>query len=194
MPKRQPEHMAAQRARILRATLRSIGEHGIERTSIAEIRRAAGLSAGALYTHFANKEAIVAAALRYASVKEAVLPSTWPDFAAAIASMADEDGFDIATVARLQLQVFASGIRPGHLHDLLRPIIQAALDVIAGHLAAMERGGEIRLRMSPVQTALAMGAVKDGLMWTGLALDRPLDEVEADIVVALTCLVDPGRA
>ncbi|WP_380872090.1 hypothetical protein ACFB49_30360 [Sphingomonas sp. DBB INV C78] len=189
MPKRPAEHMEAQRERILRATLSCISELGIERTSIAEIRKEAGLSAGALYTHFANKEALVAEALRFASVKEAYLPDHWPDFTTAVASTADDNGFDAATVARMQLQVFASGIRPGPLHDLLKPIIDGALDLIVRHLATMERNGCVRLRMSPLRTALAIGAIRDGMMWSGLALDRPLDQIEADIAATISCFV-----
>lgn len=192
MPKRPPEHMEAQRERILRATLRCISDLGIERTSITEIRKEAGLSAGALYTHYANKDAIIAAALRYGSVKEAYLPETWPEFAAAVASMADEDGFDAATVARMQLQIFATGIRPGPQHDLLKPIIASALDLVVGHLTMMERDGRVRLRMAPFTTALAIGAIKDGIVWSGLALDRPLPDIEADIVAALDCLIHPA--
>ncbi|WP_116090254.1 TetR/AcrR family transcriptional regulator [Sphingomonas crusticola] len=191
MPKRPPEHMEAQRERILRAALRCISDLGIERASIAEIRKQAGLSAGALYTHFANKDAIVAAALRFASVKEAYLPETWPEFAAAVASMAGDDGFDAATVARMQLQVYAAGIRPGAQHDLLRPIIAGALDLVVSHLSAMEREGRVRLRMSPLKTALAIGAIRDGIVWSGLALDRAFDEIEADIVAAISCLTEP---
>ena len=193
MPKRAPEHMEAQRERILRAALRCISDLGIERASIAEIRKEAGLSAGALYTHFENKDAIIVAALSFASVKEAYLPDSWPGFATAIASMADEDGFDAATVARMQLQVYASSIRPGAPHDLLKPIIGDALDLVVGHLAAMERGGRVRLRMDPLRTALAIGAIKDGLVWSGLALDRPLHEIEADIVASLSCLIQPDH-
>lgn len=191
MPKRPPEHMEAQRERILRAALRCISDLGIERTSIAEIRKEAGLSAGALYTHFANKDAIVAAALSFASVKEAYLPETWPEFAAAVASMADGDGFDAAMIARVQLQVYATSIRPGPQHDLLKPLIDGALDLVVGHLQAMERAGHVRLRMDAVKTALAIGAIKDGMVWSGLALDRPVAEIEADIVAALACLIHP---
>lgn len=190
MPKRPAEHMALQRSRILRAALRCISNLGIEGTSIAEIRKEAELSAGALYIHFANKDEIIAEALRSASVREAYLPDTWPKFVAAVASMADEDGFTMASVARSQLQVFAIAIRAGPMRDLLAPLIADALDFVVQHLAKMQDAGKVRLRMSPLRTALAIGAIKDGLVWTGLALDRPSAEVEADIIAAASCLVE----
>lgn len=183
--------MDAQRERILRATLRCISELGIEQTSIAAIRREARLSAGALYTHFASKEAIIAAALRFGMMGDTHFPDEWVDLTAAIAGTEDQGEFDIAMIARTQLQVFASGIRPGPLHDLLKPLIEQSLAILVRHLADMARDGRVTLRMSPMRTALAIAAIRDGLLWTGLALERPFAEIEADIVAALDCLVSP---
>ncbi len=191
MPKRSSEHMAAQREAILRATLHCISEYGIEGASIAAIRRQAGLSAGALYVHFENKEAIIAAALSFASVTEWRLPDTWPEFVRAIANIADDENFDINLVARTQLQVLATAIRPGPQHELLKPIIQSSLNFIVRHLTIMEESGQIKLRMAPLQTAFALGAVRDGILWMGLALDRSSQEIEADMVAAFYCFIEP---
>jgi AcrR family transcriptional regulator len=183
--------MEAQRARILHAALRCISELGIEHTSITEIRKEAGLSAGALYRHFASKEDIVVEALRAASVNESYLPDSWPDFIAAIASMAEEHELGTAAIARSQLQVYAMAIRPGPLRALLQPLIADALDLVVAHLAQMEQAGRVRLRMTPLRTALAIGAIKDGIVWSGLALDRSFAEIEADIIAAVSCLAAP---
>ena len=189
LPRRGAEHMAAQRSRILRATLRCISDLGIERASVAEIRREAGLSAGALYLHFANKDEIIVEALRSASVRGTHLPKTWPEFIAAVASMADENGFDMASTARSQIQVFALAIRPGPMRELLAPLVADALDFVVRHLTDMQAAGHMRLRMSPLRTALAISALKDGLIWSGLALNRRFDEIEADIVATAQFLV-----
>ena len=189
MPKRLPAHMDAQRERILRATLACISELGIERTSIAAIGRAARLSTGALYTHFPNKEAMVAEALRFATVEDAPMPESWTALRDGVSSTSDDGLFDTALVARAQLQIFASCIRAGPLHDLLKPMIARSLDQIVDHLATMERDGRLRLRMTPHRTALALGALRDGYFWMGLALDRPMAEVEADLKAAIDCLV-----
>lgn len=191
MPKRSSEHMAAQRETILRATLHCISEFGIEGASIAAIRRQAGLSAGALYVHFENKDAIIAEALSFASVMEWRLPHTWPEFVRAITGMAEDENFDINLVARTQLQVFATAIRPGPQHELLKPIIQNSLDFVVRHLTNMEESGEIKLRMAPLQTALAIGAARDGILWMGLALDRSSKEIESDTVAAFSCFIEP---
>lgn len=191
MPRRLPAHMDAQRDRILHAALRCISDLGIEHTSIAEIRREAGLSAGALYRHFGSKEEIVVEALRAASIKETTLPETWPRLLAAIASMTGEQVHGRLTIARGQLQIYAIAIRPGPLRELLKPLIADALDIVVGHLAKMEQAGRVKLRMTPLRSALAIAAIKDGIVLSGLALDRPYADIEADIIAAASCLAEP---
>jgi AcrR family transcriptional regulator len=53
------------RERILTEAMRLFAEHGYERTSIADIQSAAGLApgSGALYKHFASKEALLQAGM-----------------------------------------------------------------------------------------------------------------------------------
>ncbi len=61
MPKLSEEAMAARRAHIIDAAERCFAQAGYRATSIPDICKAAGISVGALYTHFASKEAIVEA-------------------------------------------------------------------------------------------------------------------------------------
>ncbi|MGH2811423.1 MAG: TetR/AcrR family transcriptional regulator [Actinomycetota bacterium] len=66
---------APTRERIVTEALRLIAERGYRGTTIADIEAAAGLSpgSGALYKHFASKQAVLAAGLeRHAEVAEAV--------------------------------------------------------------------------------------------------------------------------
>ena len=189
MPKRDAGHMQAQRERILRAAIRCMAALGIERTSVAEIRREAGLSAGALYTHFKSKEEIISAALRFGGAADNALPADWPSLVAHTADLRGGAGFDPTTIANTQLQIIAGAIRPGPLHDLLKPMIEDSLEAVAAQLEVMQREGRVRLRLSPLRTALALSALKDGMVWLGLARDRPNSEVEADLSAALKCLV-----
>lgn len=189
MPKRDPSHMLAQRERILRATIRCISDVGLERTSVANICKEAGLSAGAIYKHFSGKDEIVAEALRFAAMTQAMMPDEWPALRAAIAAADDQMGFDPHTIARAQLQLFASSVRPGPLHDMVMTMIEASLTMVAQHLADMEAAGKIRLKMTPRQTALCISALTDGLLWIGLASDRTLDEITRDIAAGLDCLI-----
>lgn len=189
MPKRNPDHMTAQRERILRATIRCISEVGLERTSVARICRESGLSAGAIYTHFSGKEAIVAEALRHAAMTDAMLPDSWAALMAALAAPADQMDHDAATVVRARLQLFTSSVRPGPLHDMLKPQLEQTLALVADHLIGLQQAGQIRLRLTPMQTAMCLSALADGLMWIGLARDRTPAEIAEDVVAGLQCLV-----
>ncbi|MDR0417120.1 MAG: TetR/AcrR family transcriptional regulator [Propionibacteriaceae bacterium] len=60
MPKVSPEHMQARRDQIARAAVEQFSLRGIHSTSMANIIEASGLSAGAIYRHFAGKDEIIA--------------------------------------------------------------------------------------------------------------------------------------
>jgi AcrR family transcriptional regulator len=61
MPKVSDAHRAARRTQILGAAMRCFARKGYRGTSMAEIIDEAGLSAGAIYGHFAGKQELFAA-------------------------------------------------------------------------------------------------------------------------------------
>ncbi|MGI9822554.1 TetR/AcrR family transcriptional regulator [Agromyces sp. Marseille-Q5079] len=61
MPKVTDAHRAARRDEIIDAALRCFSERGIQRTSMADVIEASGLSAGAIYGHFAGKKELFSA-------------------------------------------------------------------------------------------------------------------------------------
>jgi AcrR family transcriptional regulator len=189
MPKRDANHMQAQRERILRAAIYCISNVGLERTSVSAISKEAGLSAGALYNHFASKDAIVAEALRFAAMTEEMLPANWATWKADITSFDDQMGFSVETIARAKAQLLANIMRPGELHDVVKPLNEASLAMLATHLEKLAARGEVALKMTPRQTVQALSAVADGIVLLGLSLDRPLSEIADDIAAAVDCLV-----
>jgi AcrR family transcriptional regulator len=69
-PKKPPRKLTRktkeQRQReIIDAAVRLIGEYGVRGTTVSRIAAAVGISRGALYQHFPNREAVLAAALDY---------------------------------------------------------------------------------------------------------------------------------
>jgi AcrR family transcriptional regulator len=194
MPKRSTEYMKAQRERILRATIRCIGDLGLERTSIATIRTEVGLSTGAIYKHFGGKDEIVTAALQFAAMDQSEIPDQWPALRDDMAALEEERGFDVTTLARTNLELLASALRPGPMRDLLKPQMEQTLALLAERLAMMEKAGEIRLRMSPLRTAICMAALTEGMTWLGLAADRELKDISGDIAAGLESLVEPIRS
>jgi AcrR family transcriptional regulator len=64
MPKSRTRKSKAQRQReIVEVTLELVAEHGLQGATVSRIASAAGLSRGALYQHFENREAVLSAAL-----------------------------------------------------------------------------------------------------------------------------------
>ncbi|GAA2828033.1 TetR family transcriptional regulator [Kribbella solani] len=61
MPKVTEEHRLARRAQIVAAARTCVIEDGFHKTTMADVIRASGLSAGAVYGYFKSKEEIVAA-------------------------------------------------------------------------------------------------------------------------------------
>lgn len=66
MPKVSDEHREQRRAQIIEAAQRCMIDLGIHGASMQDIIRESGLSAGAIYLHFENKQAIVLEAARRA--------------------------------------------------------------------------------------------------------------------------------
>lgn len=64
--RRSRNETAASRRRIVTEAARLFRERGIEQVSVANVMAAAGMTHGGFYVHFANKEALVGAAVREA--------------------------------------------------------------------------------------------------------------------------------
>jgi TetR/AcrR family transcriptional regulator, repressor for uid operon len=61
MPKVKPETLAARRDQILEAAETCFARQGFHQTTIQDVIRESGLSAGCIYTHFASKEDLIQA-------------------------------------------------------------------------------------------------------------------------------------
>lgn len=61
MPKVTDEHRAVRRQQILGATLRCVAAEGFHRTTMADVIRESGLSAGAVYGYFRSKDELILA-------------------------------------------------------------------------------------------------------------------------------------
>ncbi|WIW90325.1 TetR/AcrR family transcriptional regulator (plasmid) [Sphingobium sp. V4] len=186
--------MSAQRERILRGTIACISRKGVEGMSLADIRKECALSTGAIYTHFSNKEEIVAEALRYGLVSGSSFPEDWLSFKRMIVNLDDQLGFDIATVVKTRLHLRAECANPGRLHDLYKPILEEALETLCALLTQLEAKGEITLKAPARQTALAISSFIDGMLWTALAMDRPLSALTPELAAGIDNFVEPKKA
>jgi len=189
MPKRDPEHMQAQKERILRAAIECIADKGPERTSIPDICKRSGLSTGAIYLHFANKGAILTEALRQGGTMERLFPESWQGILDFMCALDGQIGFSMETVIRFRMHMHAEGAMPGPLHDMIAPLLCENLSVFAQRLQALADRGEIALRMSAEQTASCMAAFVEGALWLALSTDRPLTDLAPELRAGLACFV-----
>lgn len=84
MPKRNPAYMEAQREHIARKALECMLEKGLPDTSIRDICTHAGVSIGAFYTHFADRQEAVFAACALDVMSQPRMPvaKTWKEYEA----------------------------------------------------------------------------------------------------------------
>jgi AcrR family transcriptional regulator len=114
MPRISDERRAARRAQILEAAWACFQKQGLHATSMDDIVRASGLSAGAVYSYFASKEALIFAAVTtslgalrdlVATVLEATPPPPPEELvrrlAALVAEFTAREGYDLRRIALL---------------------------------------------------------------------------------------------
>lgn len=65
MPVRTPQHMDSVKEGIVQALLRCIARKGVADTTISDLIAESGLSAGAIYRHFENKDALLIGLMRH---------------------------------------------------------------------------------------------------------------------------------
>lgn len=67
MPRMSEAEKAKSRQRILDAAAATVRREGVEATSVGDVMKAAGLTHGGFYRHFASKEDLIAAAIEHAT-------------------------------------------------------------------------------------------------------------------------------
>jgi AcrR family transcriptional regulator len=152
------------RARILTAAAALYLARGLDGVSIDEVAQAAGRTKGAVYGHFADKEAMLLEVWRAHYAEKRV----WIERALALA---DDPVAMFAELERAMAAVFALGPWPALAVDVRRRADYARL---AAELAALERG-ELAAMAAPVEATLAR---------LGVAPALPADEL-ADTLFAL---------
>src|SRR5919206_2274012 len=129
MPKLSAPVAAARRAHILRAAFRCFARRGFVRTSMADLYREAGVSAGSVYTWFRGKEEIIETTYRENTlwVTDTVAQLTRErDAPAALAALIQlvADLFDRPEwldESRVNVQVWGEALTNVRLHEAMVP-------------------------------------------------------------------------
>jgi AcrR family transcriptional regulator len=144
MPKLSQTALDERRQHILAAAARCFEREGFHRTTIADVRREAKVSTGAVYTYFPNKEAIIQGMLEDAqTARRAVLRQSvrGPDGAVPamlvllqwVASVFTPDGLHIA---RVDMNLWAESVRNPAVARLAKTAVRDATRAVADVISA----------------------------------------------------------
>ena len=139
MPKLSRAKLEARRQHILRAAAACFDRQGFHRTTIADVRREAGVSTGAIYTYFPNKEAIIRALLqdaqhlRRAQLEAAAARSGTSQSERAVLLQWAERAFTEqgTQIARVNVNLWAEALRDTVVGELARRALENATQTVA---------------------------------------------------------------
>ena len=156
---------------------------GFHRTTIADVRREAGVSTGAIYTYFPNKEAIIRAMLEDAQLaRRTQLDEATPDAGGKHLERAvlmqwahrvfTEEG---AHIARVDVNLWAEALRDPSVAELAKRALENATQTVAGVVdREMRRTSRAPPGIDPRDVASVLVAILLGLevqTAVGVALD-----------------------
>lgn len=197
MPRVSPDHLAARRRAILDGARRCFAEHGYEGATVRRLEQATGLSRGAIFHHFQDKDTLFfelahADAERMAEVAErAGLVQVMRDLLAA----PDEFGWlatrleitrrlrndpefhrgwaersaelDVATTERLRRQTRAGLVRD----DVPAAVLHSYLDLVLDGLVARLAAGEDPDRLTAVLDLVEESVRRRSIALSGIVAD-----------------------
>lgn len=163
-----PEHAAQRREAITSAAGRLFGTQGFERTTVADIARAAGLSTGSVFYYFPDKRAVFRALFeqdlprsealvaRFAEVDEPIAAIL--DMATELAKDAREPG-----AAGLVFEFLRQVDRDEELAGVVLRTAQVVRDGLAGLVARGIADGTVDAALDPTETAAWIQVVVDAV-------------------------------
>jgi AcrR family transcriptional regulator len=155
VPRVSDDHLAARRQQILSAALRCFARDGFHATSMRDVVRESGLSAGAVYSYFPSKEELVAAAVepilgQLSAALDDALGAAEPPSPTAVVGLLLERIVPVATggevdFTRVAVTAWGEALRDRAVQGLAEGTYRAVRDRLAdvvvrwrdaGHLAA----------------------------------------------------------
>jgi AcrR family transcriptional regulator len=146
--KRAHKSTAVRRQEIVDAAVYLIGTHGLRGTTVSRIAAAVGISRGALYRHFANREAVLEAALATIADRSSswLHQPTGPDALAGLRALGEAHSnwalSELNTFVRPFFQLIASN-RPGPLTTWMIERTQSEFQYLVDLVEEGKRRGDI---------------------------------------------------
>jgi AcrR family transcriptional regulator len=169
MPKLKPATQQARREKILDAAEVCFARTGFHRTTMADICKEAGISAGALYVYFASKEALIAGIAERdreqlaEGLKEV---GAAPDLVAALGKLGEHYAVAQPHYKRvLFAEIGVESTRNPAVGDIFRACDSFCLHAFTGLLERAQAEGRIAAGADPAILAQAIAVIGDGLFW-----------------------------
>ena len=182
MVKVSQEHVDARRQQILTAALHCFAQEGYQKTTMQDVARKAGLSAGSLYNYFESKEAMVEALAQLSADKmgsliaelreRGPLGEALESLAAGWAETLNAPGG--RSVARFNVVLWAEALSSEPLQKRLAGVDCAMLETITRVVEEGRSQGEIAADLEPARVAEAVLIYMSGLILR-TALDADFD-------------------
>ena len=121
MPKVSEEHLASRRRQILEAAAGCFARNGFHRTSMQDIVRESGVSAGLIYRYFTGKDDMILAIVgEWHLTRSAGLATAGDPLGAYLGLLREIAGPDAARQRNLGIQAWAETVREPRIRDLAR--------------------------------------------------------------------------
>lgn len=177
MPKRNAAYMESQREHIARKALDCMLEKGLADTSIRDICTHAGVSIGAFYTHFADRQEVVFAACALDVMNEPRVPAakTWAEYEAIFLTLPEHEKHPRTRKRRRLSYQFIGEMAVSDKPLAVSDVVDHYIYWFRDSLRAMAETGEIAMplgleRTTQLHARLFYGTLH--IMIVDMALDR----------------------
>src|SRR6478752_3353093 len=171
------------RSQILDAALVCFAKRGFHQTSMHDISAEAGISVGLIYRYFENKEAVISAmADRHKKEISEMLerarqaPSLLESLEILFTAHCCEDAPQV--VSAFVVDLYAEASRNPHVADLVRDVLQTAMDGVTELIARARETQHATPGLSPTELAELIFAVARGMLM--LDVLRPAEMTAAE--------------
>ena len=172
MPRVKPETSLARRDEILQAAEICFARQGFHQTTIRDVIRESGLSAGCIYGHFATKEDLIEAISERRHARETALLASRDegmDPIATLRAIARDFLMDLQKEEGLRtrqvgLQLWAEALRNEAIHDQVVSGVHAGIPMISKLLQRGQRLGVVSKKIDPPTIARTIIAMFQGIV------------------------------
>lgn len=203
MPKLKPDTQRARREHILDAAERCFARAGFHATTMQDICKEAGVSAGALYIYFAAKEALIAGICernRAEFHSRFAQTGTAPDFLSALSALAEQYFVNEPRHKNLMcVEIGVESTRNAKVGEIYRSVDRDVQHSFAEHFARLKDEGLISPELDLASLVQVFTIIGDGMFWRR-AIDPSFD-AEAVLPAVLATIgklfnptVTPGAA